>query len=99
AREGFCDRLYRDDGSLMPRSVKGAVIGDPALAAAQALRFARDGEVVTASGATLKLQVDTLCVHGDEPAAVSVASAVRRALEGAGMTLAPMQGTALDRDQ
>jgi UPF0271 protein len=94
AREGFCDRLYRDDGSLMPRSVKGAVIGDPALAAAQALRFARDGEVVTASGATLKLEVDTLCVHGDEPAAVSVARAVRNALKGAGVTLAPMQGLA-----
>jgi 5-oxoprolinase (ATP-hydrolysing) subunit A len=92
AREGFCDRLYRDDGSLMPRSVKGAVIGDPAVAAAQALRFARDGEVVTASGATLKLRADTLCVHGDEPAAVSVASAVRRALEESGITLAPMQG-------
>jgi len=92
AREGFCDRLYRDDGSLMPRSVKGAVIGDPGVAAAQALRFTRDGEVVTASGAALKLQVDTLCVHGDEPAAVSVARAVRSALEGAGITLAPMQG-------
>jgi UPF0271 protein len=74
----------------MPRSVKGAVIADPAAAAAQALRFARDGEVVTASGATLKLQVETLCVHGDEPAAVSVARAVRSALEGAGLTLAPM---------
>jgi UPF0271 protein len=92
AREGFCDRIYRDDGSLMPRSVQGAVIGDPGVAAAQALRFARDGEVVTASGSTLKLKVDTLCVHGDEPAAVSVASAVRSALEGAGITLAPMQG-------
>jgi UPF0271 protein len=92
AREGFCDRLYRDDGSLMPRSVKGAVIGDPAVAAVQALRFARDGEVVTASGATLKLEVDTLCVHGDELAAVSVARAVRRALEGGRITLAPMQG-------
>jgi UPF0271 protein len=92
AREGFCDRLYRDDGSLMPRSVKGAVIGDPAVAAGQAVRFARDGEVVAASGATLKLEVDTLCVHGDEPAAVSVARAVRRALEGARITLAPMQG-------
>jgi UPF0271 protein len=92
AREGFCDRLYRDDGSLMPRAVKGAVISDPAVAAAQALRFARDGEVVTASGATLKLEVDTLCVHGDEPAAASVARAVRRALEGAGIALEPMQG-------
>ena len=41
AREGFCDRLYREDGSLMPRSVPGSVIRDPAAAAAQALRLAR----------------------------------------------------------
>ncbi len=90
AREGFCDRLYSDDGSLMPRSVAGSVIGDPAAAAEQALRFAQDGEVVAASGARLKLKVDTLCVHGDEPAAVKVASAVRKALESAGIKLAPM---------
>ncbi len=90
AREGFCDRQYREDGSLMPRSVQGSVIGDPAVAAAQALRFARDGEVVAAGGARLKLQVDTLCVHGDEPEAAVVARAVRAALEAAGVQLAPM---------
>src|SRR5262249_40349384 len=42
AREGFCDRLYQDDGSLTSRSVAGAVMGDPATAAEQALRLARD---------------------------------------------------------
>jgi len=91
AREGFCDRLYKDGGSLMPRSVAGSVISDPAAAAVQAVGFARDGEIVTASGARLKLEVDTLCVHGDEPGAVRVARAVRGALEAAGVKLAPMQ--------
>lgn len=89
AREGFCDRLYSDDRSLMPRSVAGSVIGDPAAAAAQAVRLA-NGEVVTAAGGRLRFQVDTLCVHGDEPTAVKVASAVRSALEEAGFALAPM---------
>ena len=42
AREGFCDRLYREDGSLTPRSEKGAVIDDPEAAAKQALRLARE---------------------------------------------------------
>jgi 5-oxoprolinase (ATP-hydrolysing) subunit A len=90
AREGFCDRQYQEDGSLMPRSVKGSVIGDPAAAAEQALRFARDGEVVAATGKALKLQVDTLCIHGDEPGAVSVANAVHKTLTNAGVKLAPM---------
>ncbi len=88
AREGFCDRLYRDDGSLMPRPAACAVIHDPAAAAAQALRLAQESEVVAASGARLKMQVDTLCVHGEEPAAAGVARAVRSALEGAGVALA-----------
>ena len=91
AREGFCDRLYKDDGSLIPRSVAGSVLSDPAAAAAQAVGFARDRQIVTASGARLKLEVDTLCVHGDEPGAVGVAAAVRSALEAAGVSLAPMQ--------
>src|SRR5208337_111440 len=87
AREGFCDRLYRDDGSLTPRSEKGAVIDDPEAAAKQALRLARESEVVTGTGARIKLEVDTLCIHGDEPGAVAVAAAVRRALESAGIEL------------
>jgi UPF0271 protein len=93
AREGFCDRLYRDDGSLTPRSEKGAVIDDPEAAAKQALRLAREGEAVTATGATIKLEADTLCIHGDEPAAVMVAAAVRRALERAGIELSPLMAS------
>ncbi len=87
AREGFCDRVYGDDGSLTPRSEQGAVIDDPETAALQALCIVRDKETVSGSGATIKLEVDTLCVHGDEPGAVAVAEAVRRALEEAGFEL------------
>jgi 5-oxoprolinase (ATP-hydrolysing) subunit A len=87
AREGFCDRLYRDDGSLTPRSQRGAVIEDAEAVALQAVRFVRDREAVTGSGKRLKLEVDTLCIHGDEPGALAVASAVRRALEDAGVEL------------
>ncbi len=90
AREGFCDRVYQDDGSLMTRDMPGAVIHDPRKSAEQALRFAVDGEVVTGSGARLKLSVDTLCIHGDEPGSVAVANAVKAALADAGVTIAPV---------
>jgi UPF0271 protein len=93
AREGFCDRVYMDRTTLMPRAQPGSVIASPAAAASQALGLARDGEIVTASGARAKLEVDTLCVHGDEPGAVEVARAVRDALQGAGIALAPMLRT------
>jgi len=86
AREGFCDRLYADDGSLMPRTAPGAVLKEPGSAAMQAVALA-EGAVVAASGKTIPLEVDTLCIHGDEPAAVEVAKAVRAALSAAGISL------------
>jgi 5-oxoprolinase (ATP-hydrolysing) subunit A len=83
AREGFADRQYEDDLTLSPRSIPGTVIQDPVLAAAQALRMARDGEVVSRHGKVLKLAVDTICMHGDEPTAIAVGQAVNAALRAA----------------
>ncbi len=90
AREGFADRAYRSDGTLCPRSVPGAVIHDPERAAEQALRIALRGEVVAMDGTVIPMTVDTLCIHGDTPGAVEIARAVRRRLEAAGVTVAPM---------
>jgi UPF0271 protein len=81
--EGFCDRAYRRDGGLVARSEPGAVLTDPA-AAAQALTLAR-GAVVAADGSVLTLWVDTLCVHGDSPGAVAIATAVRTAMAEVGI--------------
>lgn len=68
-REGFADRAMRPDGTLVPRTEPGALIDDPELAAAQALRLACDGAH------------DTICVHGDGPNALAIARAVRDALD------------------
>jgi 5-oxoprolinase (ATP-hydrolysing) subunit A len=70
-REGFADRGYSEDGTLLPRGTPGALLSDPALATEQARRLAASK------------RFDTLCVHGDTPHAVEVARAVRAALEGA----------------
>ncbi len=80
--EGFCDRAYRGDGGLVDRSSPGAVLEDPGMAAAQALSLAR-GAVVAHDGCVLTLWVDTLCVHGDSPRAVAVATEVRRVMREA----------------
>jgi 5-oxoprolinase (ATP-hydrolysing) subunit A len=82
--EGFCDRSYRSDGGLVDRATPGAVLGEPEVAAAQALALAR-GAVVADDGCVLTLWVDTLCVHGDSPGAVAIATAVRRAMADAGI--------------
>jgi 5-oxoprolinase (ATP-hydrolysing) subunit A len=82
--EGFCDRAYRPDGGLVDRAEAGAVLSDPGAAAAQALSLAR-GAVVAHDGSVLTLWVDTLCIHGDSPGAVAIATAVRTAMGDVGI--------------
>jgi 5-oxoprolinase (ATP-hydrolysing) subunit A len=88
AREGFVDRAYEPDGTLRPRSLAGALLTDPAAAAAQALSFVRDGGVSATDGTFLKLEVDTLCVHSDTPGAADIARAVREAFRSAKVKVA-----------
>jgi UPF0271 protein len=85
AAEAFLDRGYAGDGSLLPRSAPGAVTCDPRVAAARALRFVQAGLVTSAAGADLAIRADTLCIHGDGADPVSIASAVRNALDKAGV--------------
>ncbi|MEY2755013.1 MAG: hypothetical protein RJB65_1371 [Actinomycetota bacterium] len=73
--EGFADRAYRDDGTLVPRSEHGALILEPQVAAAQALRLVETG-------------CRSICVHSDTPGAVAIMTAVRAAVVGAGHVLA-----------
>jgi UPF0271 protein len=90
AAEAFADRRYRKDGTLVPRSEPGALIHDPEEAAAQAVGIARDGTVRAADGSAVALRAETICLHGDTPEAVAHATAVRKALERAGIALAPL---------
>jgi UPF0271 protein len=85
AAEAFADRAYDAEGRLVPRSRPGALITDPASAAAKALRIVRDHVVTSIDGAEVPMQADTLCLHGDNPHALAIARAVREALEGAGV--------------
>jgi UPF0271 protein len=87
--EGFLDRAYEDDGTLTPREVPGAVLHDPDIARERATTWARSGCVRTRSGRLLSLPLETLCVHGDTPDAVSIASRVRDALVDAGIRVVP----------
>jgi UPF0271 protein len=87
--EGFADRGYDATGGLLPRSATGAVIADAGVAAAQAVRIARDGEAIAVDGTRVPKRCQTLCVHSDTPGAPALAARVRAALESAGVTVAP----------
>jgi UPF0271 protein len=90
AREVYADRTYQDNGQLMPRKMPGAVLHDAAFAARRVLQMVEEQAIRSQSGAKIPVRVDTICVHGDNPAAVGMARAVRDALEGAGVTIRPM---------
>ncbi|HDN79114.1 MAG TPA: LamB/YcsF family protein [Chloroflexi bacterium] len=90
AREGFADRAYNADGSLRSRRLPGALIEDPQEAAERVVRMVKEGIVVAYTGEEIPMQVETICVHGDTPAAVEIAKAVRKALEAAGIEVVPM---------
>ena len=79
--EAFADRAYDDAGHLVSRQKNGAVYADPQQIVAQALLLARQGEIQTVSGRLIPIQANTLCVHGDNPAAVSALRSLRKALD------------------
>lgn len=89
AREGFIDRAYERDGTLRSRRLEGALHTDPKVAAAQAVSFLRDGGVRTHDGAFLRMDVDTLCFHGDTPGVTDIAAAVHDALRREGVEVRP----------
>lgn len=90
AFEFFADRAYNADGSLVSRKEAGAVIHDQELAARRVLKMVREGKVTTRDGADIKLEADTICLHGDNPAAVNLAKRIRETLLEAGVEIVPM---------
>jgi UPF0271 protein len=95
AREGFCDRLYDDDGNLTSRKIPGAVLHDPEVVKERVVNMVLNEEIMSRNGKSLKIRLDTLCVHGDESSAVAIARAVRDGLEAAGIRVIPLPEMAL----
>jgi 5-oxoprolinase (ATP-hydrolysing) subunit A len=89
AGEVFADRGYADDGTLAPRDKPGGMIEDASVAAERALTMVEKGYVTTLSGKPVPVSADTLCLHGDQPGAVTFAKAIRKAFSEHGITVAP----------
>jgi 5-oxoprolinase (ATP-hydrolysing) subunit A len=85
--EAFADRAYLSDGALAPRSDPGSVIADPEAALRQALGIVLDGSVTARDGSALRLEADTLCVHGDSLGAAEFARRIRAGLSAAGVAV------------
>lgn len=85
AGEIFADRAYEDDASLLDRSMPGAVLHDPDIAATRILAMLKEGAIISENGKRIPARIDTICLHGDNPEAVAMAQALRKRLESAGV--------------
>ncbi|MDT0527697.1 5-oxoprolinase subunit PxpA [Micromonospora sp. DSM 115977] len=87
--EGFADRGYLPNGSLVPRTAPGALVTDPEEVAVRAVRMATERTMVAVDGSVVPCPVESICLHGDTPGAVRCAELVRAALIDAGVALTP----------
>lgn len=87
--EVFADRAYEDDASLVSRGKPNAVLHDAAEIAVRVVRMVQAGAVTSVTGKSIKVPIDTICIHGDTAGAVAIGRAVRNALEASGIAVAP----------
>lgn len=87
--EIFADRGYLASGHLVPRGEEGAMIDDPAEAAARLLSFLNTGLMPVINGDPIKLRASSVCVHGDSACALEMALDIRARLTAHGVQITP----------
>jgi len=90
AREGFADRAYNSDGTLVKRSIVGSVICEAELIAKRVIKMVNQQKVETIDGKTIDLQIDTICLHGDNKIVINVIKAIRNILIEKNIKVAPL---------
>lgn len=90
AFEFFADRAYNSDGSLVSRREPGAVIHDHQQAADRVLKMVTEKRISAQDGTEIEVKADTICVHGDNPAAVRLTKQIRESLIASGVEIMPM---------
>lgn len=93
AAEGFADRRYMPDGTLVPRSEPDALLATPDEAAEQAVSIAKNGVVRARDGSTIAVRAETICLHGDTPGAAEYARRIHERFRDEGIQVAPFEIT------
>lgn len=88
--EFFADRGYNSDGTLVSRREPGAIIHDHQIAADRVLKMVTKGKIASKDGTEIEVASDTICVHGDNPAAVRLVKQIRESLLSSGVAITPM---------
>lgn len=85
--EGFADRHYEADGTLVSRKDPASVISDPVVVAKRVIKMVQEKKAASRDGQEIRLQVDTICIHGDTDSAVLIAKQIRSVLAENGIQL------------
>ena len=92
--EAFADRGYTPQGALVSRREAGAVLHDEQLIAQRMLTLVREGVIEAVDGSMVRVEADSICVHGDSPGAVAIARNIRQRFEQEGVQIASFVGAA-----
>ncbi|MFE6997885.1 LamB/YcsF family protein [Microbacterium sp. NPDC057659] len=92
AAEAFADRAYLPDGQLVSRTEEGSVLHDASAVAERMLRLAESGVIRAVDGTDVRVEAQSICVHGDSEGSIAMAAETRRLLEASGVTIAPFAG-------
>ena len=87
AAEIFADRNYEDDGNLVSRSKKNALITDPEIAKKHVIKMVKSQALNCYSGKQIPCEIDSVCVHGDGENAVKTAKEIKEGLLSSGISL------------
>ena len=89
--EAFADRAYTPSGDLVSRREPGAVLHDATEIATRMAGLARDGALQASDGSQIRIDAQSICVHGDSPDAVAIAREIRRRFEADGIAIRSFQ--------
>ncbi|MCF1471761.1 LamB/YcsF family protein [Agrobacterium vitis] len=87
--EAFADRAYTPQGQLVSRREAGAVLHDAEKIASRMVQLARQGTLEAIDGSVIKVEAQSICVHGDSPGAVAIAQEIRKRFEAEGIAVQP----------
>ena len=91
AKEVFADRAMNSDGTLVSRSMEGSVIHDIDLVVERSVRMVTEGKVETITGDLIEVEADSICLHGDTPGAVNMATTMGKTFKENNIEIVPLR--------